>query len=205
MPSRMTRYEDESIKNMSRSNRNQKLYDSFNDNTSFTTYTDVKNTNAVLLDAASKNYRTREGYQNIKEYEFVPKPKVKKEDAIEVSKIVFVSPTLTEKLIKKKINNKISRLLLELNTTYDDESDGGEARFRNMYKEAEKLRTYLMNTYAKYLGKTYANLTLKKLELIINEYKEKLYIINEHKQKEMFMRMFGMNMEEEHEKKGKGR
>lgn len=133
------------------------------------------------------------------------KPKVKKEDAIEVSKIVFVSPTLTEKLIKKKINNKISRLLLELNTTYDDESDGGEARFRNMYKETEKLRTYLMNTYAKYLGKTYANLTLKKLELIINEYKEKLYIINEHKQKEMFMRMFGMNMEEEHEKKGKGR
>ncbi len=133
------------------------------------------------------------------------KPKVKKEDAIEVSKIVFVSPTLTEKLIKKKINNKISRLLLELNTTYDDESDGGEARFRNMYKEAEKLRTYLMNTYAKYLGKTYANLTLKKLELIINEYKEKLYIINERKQREMFMRMFGMNMEEEHEKKGKGR
>ena len=62
-----------------------------------------------------------------------------------------------------------------------------------------------MNTYSKYLGKTYANLTLKKLELIINEYKEKLYIINEHKQKEMFMRMFGMNMEEEHEKKGKGR
>ena len=80
MPSRMTRYEDESIKNMSRSNRNQKLYDSFNDNTSFTTYTDVKNTNAVLLDAASKNYRTREGYQKIKEYDFVPKPKVKKEE-----------------------------------------------------------------------------------------------------------------------------
>ncbi len=48
MPSRMTRYEDESIKNMSRSNRNQKLYDSFNDNTSFTTNTDVKTTTAVL-------------------------------------------------------------------------------------------------------------------------------------------------------------
>ena len=36
------------------------------------------------------------------------KPKVKKEDAIEVNKIVFVSPSLTEKLLKKKINNKIS-------------------------------------------------------------------------------------------------
>ena len=132
------------------------------------------------------------------------KPKVKKEDAIEVNKIVFVSPSLTEKLLKKKISNKISKLLLELNTTYDDESDGGEARFRNMYKEAEKLRSYLINIYSKYLGKTYANLTLKKLELIINEYKEKLYIINEKKQREMFMKIFGMNVGE-HDKKGKGR
>lgn len=132
------------------------------------------------------------------------KPKVKKEDAIEVNKIVFVSPSLTEKLLKKKISNKISKLLLELNTSYDDESDGGEARFRNMYKEAEKLRSYLINIYSKYLGKTYANLTLKKLELIINEYKEKLYIINEKKQREMFMRMFNMNIDEK-EKKGKGR
>ena len=43
-------------------------------------------------------------------------PKTKKKDAIEVNKIVFVSPSLTEKLLKKKINNKISKLLLELNT-----------------------------------------------------------------------------------------
>ena len=133
------------------------------------------------------------------------KPKVKRNDAIEVSKIVFVSSTLTEKLIKKKINNKISKLLLELNTTYDDESDDGEARFRSMYKEAENLRIHLLNTYVKYLGKTYFNLTLKKLEIIINEYKEKLYAINEKKQREMFRRVFEMNMEEEQEKKGKGR
>ncbi len=133
------------------------------------------------------------------------KPKVKKDDAIEVNKIVFVSPTLTEKLIKKKINNKISRLLLELNTSYDDESDSGESRFRNMYKEAEKLYTYLINIYAKYLGKTYVNLTIKKLELIINEYKEKLYLINEKKQREIFMRMFGVETKEDREKKGKGR
>ena len=132
-------------------------------------------------------------------------PKRKKEDAIEVNKIVFVSPTLTEKLIKKKINNKISRLLLELNTSYDDESDSGESRFRNMYKEAEKLYTYLINVYAKYLGKTYVNLTIKKLELIINEYKEKLYLINEKKQREIFMQMFGVGTEEDREKKGKGR
>lgn len=150
---------------------------------------DTKNGEVVYLEYDKNGYKV--------------KPKVKKEDAIEVNKIVFVSPTLTEKLLKKKINNKISKLLLELNTTYDDETDGGEGRFRNMYKEAEKLRAYLINVYAKYLGKTYASLTLKKLELIINEYKEKLYIINEKKQREIFIKMFGMNMEEG--KKGKGR
>lgn len=33
-------------------------------------------------------------------------PKNKKKDAIEVNKIIFVSPTLTEKLIKKKLIEK---------------------------------------------------------------------------------------------------
>ena len=33
-------------------------------------------------------------------------PKNKKKDAIEVNKIIFVSPTLTEKLIKKKLITK---------------------------------------------------------------------------------------------------
>ena len=41
-------------------------------------------------------------------------PKRKKEDAIEVNKIVFVSPSLTKKLLKKKIDNKLTKLLYEL-------------------------------------------------------------------------------------------
>lgn len=119
------------------------------------------------------------------------KPKTKKDDEIEVNKIVFVSPSLTEKLLKKKINTKISKLLLELNTTYDDEEDSGTSRFRNMFLEAEKLYNNLMNIYSKYLGKTYVKLTIKKLELIINEYNNKLYMINERRQAELFMKMFG--------------
>ena len=64
MPSRMTRYEDESIKNMSRSNRNQKLYDSFNDNTitlidnsntDKSNDTEVDDTNKVIDDTENQN------------------------------------------------------------------------------------------------------------------------------------------------------
>ena len=77
-------------------------------------------------------------------------PKTKKKDAIEVNKIVFVSPTLTEKLLKKKINNKISKLLLELNTFYDEDSgnpDGEGIRLRDKLMESERLKQNLMNNY----------------------------------------------------------
>lgn len=131
-------------------------------------------------------------------------PKIKKQDAIEVNKIVFVSPSLTEKLLKKKINKKISKLLLELNTIYDDEEDSGEARFRDKFMEAERLKLMIMNTYQKYLGKSYVTLTLKKMQIIIDGYKAKLYQINGKKQKEIFMQLFESGVIEE-PKKGKGR
>ena len=134
------------------------------------------------------------------------KPKVQKEDAIKVNKIVFVSPSLTEKLLKKKINSKISKLLLELNTSYDEEEDGGTTRYRNKLMEAERLKLMVMNNYQKYLGKSYVALTIKKMQIIIDGYKAKLYEINNIRQKEMFFRLInGMNMDEEEPKRGKGR
>jgi hypothetical protein len=78
MESRMKRYEEDSTKKISRSARNQDLYEKLNDNNTYTTYTNVTNANAIVLDAASKNYRTREGYQKIKEYsDLIPQPKMK--------------------------------------------------------------------------------------------------------------------------------
>lgn len=79
MESRMNRYDKEPTKRMSRSTRNKELYERLSDNT-YTTYTDVKDANAIDLNAASKNYRTREGYQKLKEYsDILPQPKVKQQ------------------------------------------------------------------------------------------------------------------------------
>jgi len=78
----MQRYDEVSdTPKVSRRQLNQDLYNSLNDNGSVTTYTDINKANQYVIDAASKNYRTREGYQKLKEYgDFVvPKPKVKKE------------------------------------------------------------------------------------------------------------------------------
>lgn len=137
-------------------------------------------------------------------------PKAKKKDAIEVNKIVFVSPSLTEKLLKKKINNKISKLLLELNTFYeesDEDSDSEETRVRNQLMEAERLKLNIINKYKKYIDGNYVGLTLKKLQIIIDGYRSRTSVVYEKKQKQIFMEMFSRTnyMDEVDNKKGKGR
>lgn len=129
-------------------------------------------------------------------------PKAKKKDDIEVNKIVFVSPELTSKLLKKKIDIKINKLLNEYNTI-DDEDDDNGSRLRDKLKEAERLKITILNEYGKYLTDAYIKLTLKKLELIIDGYRSKLYSLRTKKQKEVFLQMF--NQIEDNEKKGRGR
>lgn len=82
MTSRMDRYKNEenNHKNYTRSNKNKDLYQNIGTNKAYTNFTAVGQVNAISLDDAKKNYRTREGYQSIKEYQPVEhKPKVKKE------------------------------------------------------------------------------------------------------------------------------
>lgn len=130
-------------------------------------------------------------------------PKTKKKDDIEVNKIVFVSPELTSKLLKKKIDIKINKLLNEYNTIDDDEDDDNGSRLRDKLKEAERLRITILNEYGKYLSDAYVKLTLKKLGFIINGYRNKFYNLRTKKQKEVFLQMF--NQMEDNEKKGRGR
>ena len=49
-------------------------------------------------------------YDKIKGYNITPKSNIY--DAIKVDKIVFVNPSLSEKIIKKKIDIKIKQLLI---------------------------------------------------------------------------------------------
>lgn len=77
----MDRYmTDSSSTSSTRSSKNEKLYSSLENNAQYTTITDVRNSNAIELTTAKKNYRTREGYHQIKEYGgFIEPPKVQKE------------------------------------------------------------------------------------------------------------------------------
>ncbi len=126
------------------------------------------------------------------------KPKTKKNDSIEVSKIIFVNKEFSEKIIRKKIDKKISALLEELKVIDEDDSGNNEGAIRKSLMDAEKLRLQIINTYVKYLGHTYEGLTLKKLQIIIEQLRYKLYYI------EMIKREIYMNqMEYGKEKEGR--
>ena len=103
-------------------------------------------------------------YDKIDGYEITPKTKM--EDAISVKKVVFASPSMSSKIIKKKINNIITKLL-EFIENIDDGTDGESIR-ENLMK-AEKLRVSIITKYIKYLGNNYSSLTLKKLELMVSK------------------------------------
>ena len=105
-------------------------------------------------------------------------PKVKKKDSIEVSKIVFVNDMMSEKIIRKKVDKKINYLLEQLKLIEND-SNPDEGGIKRSLMDAEKLKLQIINNYVKYLGNTYQSLTLKKIQIIINQLRFKLYMIRD--------------------------
>ena len=135
-------------------------------------------------------------YDKIDGYNITPKANI--EDAIRVNKIVFVNPTLSEKLIRKKIDIKIRYLLNKL--TEIDESGDSEAGIQDTLMKADKLRMMIINNYVIYLVNNYYGLTLKKIQVIINQLKIKLY--NEVNKRRELDNLYYL---EDDEYKGRGR
>lgn len=81
MRSRMERYHNEENQDTySRSNKNQDLYENLGKNTRYTSFSDITSSNVFDIDEAKQNITTRQGYQQMKEYDdMIAPPKMKKE------------------------------------------------------------------------------------------------------------------------------
>ena len=152
-----------------------------------------------------KNNKTGEivylEYEKIKGYPITPKTKI--EDAIEVNKIIFVNPSFKEKLIRKKVEIKI-RYLINLLEKMDEEGTD-EGTIKRTIIESEKLRMNILNRYIKYLGNTYGSYSVKKINLIVNQLKIRLYNLTMQKR---IINMYNQNLyylDEEEPLKGRGR
>lgn len=144
-------------------------------------------------------------YEKIKGYDITPKTKI--EDAIKVNKIIFVNPDLSEKLIKKKVEIKIRYLLKQLKEFDEEPSGGDESAIKATLMDAERLKLNILNNYRKYLGNTYGSFSIKKVQIIINQLRIKLYDkINQRKIYESLTRDTDLYyLDSEETKKGRGR
>lgn len=136
-------------------------------------------------------------YDKIDGYPVTPKTRIT--DAISVNKIIFVNPEFREKIIRKKIEIKIRYLLRMLDETDDNDAEGIEYTIM----EAEKLRINIINKYIKYLGNTYAELSIKKIQIIINQLRMKLFDNLTRKSYNYMNDLY--YLEDEEPKKGRGR
>lgn len=132
-------------------------------------------------------------------------PKAKKKDEIEVSKIVFVNDSMSEKVIRRKIDKKIAYLLLQLKII-EESGTTDEGSIKRNLMDAEKLKLQIINNYVKYLGHTYQSLTLKKIQIIINQLRYKLYTIRDiERENNLFYQRENTTMEYENKESRRGR
>lgn len=156
---RMDRYKDTSdVERISRSDSNKELYESLGSNTKYTSFTDVTNANAIDL-SSKKNYNTREGYHQLKEYHgVVPTPRTKK--------------TLDEfKSIYQRHENRV----------YDINNVLEEARKNRLEKDELEEKRKLKNTSYNIL----ASLSPEELEKFRQEKRDKLMHASEDDLREL--------------------
>ena len=120
-------------------------------------------------------------YDKIEGYDLAPKKGVKIEDAINVNKVVIINPSLAEKVAKKKLDLKFRKLLQLLNIIFETDDDTGTAYHEGL-NEISKLRMELLNKYRKHLEDEDVAIMEKKLDILEQELKLRLYYLQQNYQ-----------------------
>lgn len=137
-------------------------------------------------------------YENLNGYNLKAKKNVKFSDAINISRMIVINPSFTEKLADRKIKTKFEKFVNLITIVCEnEESDTDGEGYRLALNEAEKLRMEILNKYKKYLNDEKLELYLKKISILEDEIKLR--------QEEMIYYQFQEHYEKEQEKTGKSR
>ena len=106
-------------------------------------------------------------YDKIDGYRLTSKKNANFFDDINISSVIIINPSFSEKIARKKMNSKFERLLTMMNIVCD-EDDTGEG-LDIVLDEANKLKMELFNKYRKYLEEEEIELMYKKIEIVERE------------------------------------
>ena len=107
---------------------------------------------------------------------------IKLKDAINVNKMIIINPSFIEKLINKKINLKIKKLIDLLANIYNDGDDEDPAgTLMIALNEVEKFKRQMINKYEEYMSREQIRLLEKKIAILEQQVTMQAYYINERK------------------------
>ena len=107
---------------------------------------------------------------------------IKLRDAINVNKMVIINPSFIEKLINKKINVKIMKLIDLLSNIYESDDDDPAGTLMMALNEVEKFKREMINRYVEYMNKEQLKLLDKKIKILEHEVTMRAYVLNESRE-----------------------
>lgn len=128
-------------------------------------------------------------YDKYKGYNIAPKNNVKY-DGVRVNKMIIVKPSMIEKVLKRKIKNRLD-LYLKTILELMEEADGDSSGIREALNDLTRFQNIVRYKYQKYLDEKYVTLLNKKIEILEYELKKKLMVREERR---MYNNMYDMYM-----------
>ena len=122
---------------------------------------------------------------NIIEYEkegfdVKPKNKVKKSDSINVSKVIFMSPSMIEKIVNKKVDKQYNKIIKLVEEVATDDSDDTSFMV-GVLNEVELFKSILIRKYAKFMLREQNEKLILRLNLMSKEIRRRIFEIEEEK------------------------
>lgn len=112
-------------------------------------------------------------YDKISGYKFMPRNNVKY-DGIKVNKVVVINPSMIEKVLRRKIKNKLDLYLNLIMRFIDSEDSDSDSALREALDDLSKYKSIVMHKYRKYLDEKYTKLLLKKIAVLEYELEKKM-------------------------------
>ena len=137
----------------------------------------------LIVKEKNKKEITYFEYDKLKGFNMTSKNKnIKLRDAINVNKMVIINPSFIEKLINKKINVKIMKLIDLLSNIYESDDDDPAGTLMMALNEVEKFKREMINRYVEYMNKEQLKLLDKKIKILEHEVTMRAYVLNESRE-----------------------
>ena len=140
----------------------------------------MQNSHYLIVKDKNKKEIAYFEYDKLSGFNMTSKNKnIKLKDAINVNKMVIINPSMVEKLIDKKINIRMKKLINLILNIYDSDDDPGSAMMQAL-NEIEKFKREMINKYLNYMNKKQLGILEDKIRMLESEVTKRFYVINEN-------------------------